>query len=238
MRVGTIVQLFPQARHERAIRAESDVRSLLPVVRRIGFASVAGGTGCTTVATRVAEAIAVRRVGGVLLVDAANAEHRRLGRVSPAVDRVVVPSPVWPGGIGAWRAVSEDLHRRHELTVTDWGRLALPELMTVAEHSHLVCVTTTTELRAFQAAIDAAALLRESGTRALVVASAVRTRAGVAVRRMVASATPSAHLLPHDKNARRATDGRVSAASEYQVMSLAAAIVRASTTSNETVSAA
>lgn len=199
-RIGQLLHLLPSGRHDLAIAAERDLRTPLPVVRRIAFASLAGGTGCSTASTRVTATLATRRTGGVLLVDAADGE-RRGGGNSP---------------------------RTHELTLTDWGVRTLPELSAVAARSHLVCLTTTTERAGVQLALDAAAFLRASGTPSILVASAVRGRPTIGARRMLASSPIPLHLLPHDPTARRPDSTAVSDSSAFALAQLGAAIVRAS----------
>ncbi|MFT3888475.1 MAG: hypothetical protein QM713_09985 [Arachnia sp.] len=198
-RIGQLLHLLPSGRHDRAVAAELDLRVPLPVVRRVAFAALAGGTGCSTAAARVAATLAARRPGGVLLTQAGAEESRR----------------------------GEQPRRTHELTLTDWGVRALPELSAVAAESHLVCLTTTIERVAVQRALDAAAFLQASGTPTILVASALRGRPTVGARRMLASSPIPLHLLPHDPTARRLESTGVSDATAFALAELGAAIVRA-----------
>ena len=81
------------------------------MIRRVAFASLAGGNGCSTVASRIATTLASRRAGGVLLVLAAGEDRRAEqlaaegGRHHSArgIETIALPDPVWPGGIDNWR---------------------------------------------------------------------------------------------------------------------------------------
>lgn len=209
-RIGRALQLLTAERQDRLVAAEQALRSPLPVIRRVAFASLAGGTGCSTVASRIATTLASRRAGGVLLVLAAGEDRRAEqlaaegGRHHSAhgVETIALPDPVWPGGIDNWRMHTEEQHRAHELTLTDWGKLPTVQLFAVAAHSHLVCLTTTAERGAVQRTLDVAAALAEAGTQTLIVASAVRGRARLGVRRMVAGLPTPSQLMPFDSNAR------------------------------------
>lgn len=225
-RFSRVIQLLPSDRQQQALSAERQLQAPLPVARRVAFAALSGGTGCTTAARRVASTIGSRRSARVLWVDSTDAERGDRWEGSAHVDALAVPAPVWPGGIERWRTQCESAQRAHDLTVTDWGVLDLPDLVTVAAHSHVTCVTTTTELLAVRRAVDAAAFLIESGSCTLVVASAVRTRMSPATRRMLASSPAPLMPLPHDYRA-RAVGSPVSGGSSFALTRLGARIMQA-----------
>lgn len=228
-----LFRVLPQALHEQAVTAERQLRAPLPVLRRIAFTSLSGGTGCTSVTIRTAALLAGRRGGRVLHVDASHAECRAEPTVVPHVDTVRVPAPSWPGGLEIWRQHCAELHRRYELTLTDWGVLGLRDLPTVAGHSHLMCLTTTMERIAVQRALDVAAFLRDSGTPTLLVVSAVRGRPTIGARRMLAAVPMPAHFLPYDPNVRRPSTTVVSDRSLLSLAKFGAAIVSTSTYSEQ-----
>lgn len=227
-RPAQILQLAPQRRADAVILAERGLREPLPVIRRIAFASLEHGTGCTTAATRAATVLAVRRSGHVLYVDATTPEHGIPRVLDQRISTDSVPRPVWPQGVAAWRTQCDERHRNYELTLTDWGALGITELQQVAAHSHLLCLTTTTERRAVQQTLDTAAFLRESGTQVLIVASAVREWGTVAERRMISSLPLPTQFLPCDLAARRLDTVVIGSASMLPIIELGAAIIRTS----------
>ncbi|MDQ0642128.1 hypothetical protein [Microbacterium murale] len=201
-RWGRLLQVWPTARHEQAITAERDLRAPLPVVRRIGFASLRGGTGCSTAARGVASTLDGRRRGGVLLLDADEAGS--------------IQSPLSASGTT----------RAPELTLTDWGSIDAARLSTISASSHVLCLTSTTERSAVQQALDAASFVIESGTPTVLVASSVRGKATPAVRRMLASSPVPVFLLPFDRTVRLGEPGARSSASAFALATLGAEIVR------------
>ncbi|MGV2985935.1 hypothetical protein ACNPNP_19765 [Microbacterium sp. AGC85] len=201
-RWGGLLQVWSTARHEQAISAERDLRAPLPVVRRIGFASLRGGTGCSTAARGVASTLDGRRSGGVLLLDAADASPIR--------------SPLSDSGTG----------RAPELTLTDWGSIDAARLSTISASSHVLCLTSTTERPAVQQALDAASSVIASGTPTVLVASSVRGRATPVARRMLASSPVPVFLLPFDRTVRLGEPGARSSASAFALATLSAEIVR------------
>lgn len=219
-RLGLLLQVWPSDRHTRAIDAERALRAPLPVVRRVGFAALRGGTGCSTAATGVAAALTARRDRETLLVDAADDELRSAETPGSRTEVQVVPSPVWPGGIDRWRTHCEERHRAHEITLTDWGTLDPSALSAVAAHSHVLCLATTVERAAVQQALDTASVLIEAGTPTVLVASAVRGWVTPATRRMLASAPVPILTLPHDRGPDR------SGATALALSLLSAEIVR------------
>ncbi len=237
-RLTRMLHLFPQARQDAVIAAEQSLRAPLPVIRRVAFAALSGGSGCSTTSRRAAATLAEHRSRPVLHVFAA--DTTLVATDSPErhrVDTLVVPEPRWPGGVTQWREACDERHREYEITVTDWGRLDLAALAEVAAHSHVVCLTTTAERLAVQHALDTAERLRSAGTPAIIVASAVRGRAGVAERRMIAGVPGDAHLVPFDQHARE-DDDRLSESSHLALMLLGASIVGAGTDQRRSVSAA
>ncbi|WP_028709279.1 hypothetical protein [Propionicicella superfundia] len=238
IRPAHALRLFGQGCQDAAIAAERALRAPLPVIRRIAFVSLAGGTGCTTASTRTAMLLAARRAGGVLHVDATAAERRGERAQDPRVETCVVPAPVWPAGVDAWRGHCDTLHRAHELTITDWGALHLTQMSQVAAYAHVVCLATTTERAAVQRTLDAAAVLQHAGTPTLLVASAVRGRPTIATRRMLASIPIPALLLPFDLTARRIDQAIVGDASALALAQLGAAVVRAATQARAAAGAA
>lgn len=219
-RLRMLTHLWPSDRHLQTISSERALRAPLPVIRRIGFTSLRGGTGCTTASVAVAKLLRSRRSRGVLHVDAT-------GYLTvPAIDdqsNQAVPGPIWPGGEENWQRHSAAAHRQHEITVTDWGAPGLAALTSIAAHSHVVCLATTTERVPVQETLDIATALAADGTPTLIVASAVRGRLTFANRRMLALSPVPIFTLPYD-----ASDGRTPAHA-FAVAALSAEIIRRST---------
>lgn len=224
-----IAQLWDGEHHRRSIDAERTLRSPLPVIRRVGFASLHGGTGCTTAAHAATSMLAGRRDRGVLFVDATG---RTTPSAAPVLGPVTLPAPVWPGGVDAWRERCEPEYREREITITDWGVLGAPELTAVAAHSHVLCLTTGVERLAVQQAVDVAAALIAAGTPTLIVASGLRGRITAAAKRMLASSPIPQVTLPHDRHA------HPSGASTLAASVLGAEIVRLCTAPRHLGSAA
>jgi hypothetical protein len=224
-----IAQLWNGEHHRRSIDAERTLRSPLPVIRRVGFASLHGGTGCTTAAHAATSMLAGRRDRGVLFVDATG---RTTPSAAPVLGPVALPAPVWPGGVEAWREWCEPEYREREITITDWGVLGAPELTAVAAHSHVLCLTTGVERLAVQQAVDVAAALIAAGTPTLIVASGLRGRITAAAKRMLASSPIPQVTLPHDRHA------HPSGASTLAASVLGAEIVRLCTAPRHLGSAA
>lgn len=232
-RAGVLTRLLRSERFSAAVAAEADMRAAMPVTRRIGFASLDGGAGCTTAATRVALTLSSRRTGRLLLVDASDEDPRRPLHDAPAFDTDAAPSPLWPDGIARWNENFEATHRRYELTLTDWGSVSMPALIAVADHSHVLCIATTMERAAVQRALDAASFMQESGTTTFIVASAVRGRATAGAKRMISSLPQPGFALPFDLPLppEREPEGGIASPSPSSLLPLAqlgAAIVRAS----------
>ncbi|KJQ54615.1 hypothetical protein [Microbacterium sp. SA39] len=219
-RLGSLLQVWPAERHEQAIDAERTLRAALPVVRRVGFAALRGGTGCSTAASGVADALTARRDRQTLLVDATDDELRLTENSESRPAAHVVPSPVWPGGVDHWREHCEERHRAHEITLTDWGTLDQSALSAVAAHSHVLCLTTSVERSAVQDTVDTASVLIAGGTPTVIVASAVRGRATPAARRMLSSSPVRTLVLPFDRGGHR------SGATSFALSMLSAEIVR------------
>ena len=212
--LGRMLHVWSAARHESAITAERDLRAPLPVVRKVGFASLNGGTGCSTAARGVAATLSWRRSGDVLLTDRSGA--------LPAI-----PDATAAGAV-----------QRPELTLTDWGATDAARLSSVAGSSHVLCLTMTTERSAVQQALDAASFIADSGTPTVLIASAVRGRASAATKRMLASSPIPIFLLPFDRTVRRSETGAGSSASMFALAALGAEIVRRCARANAEVAAA
>ncbi|MFJ2367741.1 hypothetical protein [Microbacterium sp. NPDC087665] len=196
-RLQMMAQLWGGERHRNSIAAERALRAPLPVIRRVGFASLRGGTGCTTAARAATSMLAGRRDRGVLFVDATG---YRTSSTTPEPEDVTLPAPVWPGGVDTWRQCCDPHYRDREITVTDWGTLGVSELSAVAAHSHVLCLTTGVERLAVQHAVDIAAALTAAGTPTLIVASGLRGRVGAATKRMLASSPVPQVTLPYDRH--------------------------------------
>lgn len=78
--MGRLSSLVDAARPQRVtelVRLDEEIRSPLPLSTRVGFVGVAGGVGCSVAAGLASSALASRRPGRVLAVNASN-EHRSL----------------------------------------------------------------------------------------------------------------------------------------------------------------
>lgn len=219
-----LAQLWSGEHHRHSIDAERTLRAPLPVIRRVGFASLHGGTGCTTAARAATSMLAARRDRGVFFVDATG----HLTSSTPSTpDEAALLAPIWPGGIEKWREQSDPQYRDREITVTDWGALGAAELTAVAAHSHVLCLTTGVERLAVQQAVDVAAALTAAGTPTLIVASGIRGRITAATKRMLASCPLPLVALPHDRHAGPSSVSGI-AASVLAASVLGAEIVRLS----------
>lgn len=74
-RVSSLVDAARPRRVAELIRLDEEIRSPLPLSTRVGVVGVAGGTGCSVAAGLASSALASRRPGRVLAVNASN-EHR------------------------------------------------------------------------------------------------------------------------------------------------------------------
>ncbi|MGO1770853.1 MAG: hypothetical protein ACTHZX_12950 [Microbacterium sp.] len=203
MRGGMIVRGFSAGATEELVRLEERIAAPLPLSRRIAFASLSGGTGCTSTAARVAATLASRRGGRVLGVSAQGrgpsiAHHAGVPRGElPVVD---LGAPVWPGAIEQWWAVTGELLPAHDLVVTDWGALPQSALRGVAEHAHALCLVTSCEHRAIQDAVDVAEAVRVAHRVPVTLAVVeVRQRASAALRSVVRRLPVDHVLVPSDR---------------------------------------
>ena len=237
MMPASVLRLLAPYRQQAAVQAETQLCVPLPVIRRVAFASVAGGAGSSTACVRAAAVIAGRRGERTLLVDATAAERREAPLTSARVDHAAVPVPVWPSGIAAWRQACDRAHRDYEMTLTDWGKLLVQQLAAVAEHSHLVCLATALERTAVQRALDAAAFVQQSGTPVLLIGAALRGRASIAAHRMLAQAPVPSLLLRHERRLLRSASRVGTPKPSIADLQLGAAVVQLSTGFSEAIAA-
>lgn len=202
MRAGLVLRAATDRGGAELASLEEAIRTPLPVSRRIAFASLSGGTGCSTVAARVAATLHTRRNGRVLGVDAQGASPSMAHHAALPADALPVvqlgESP-WPDGIGRWRERTHGLHPGPDVTVTDWGALTPPRMQLVARHSHALCLVAPSERAHLQRALDWAAALREThGTEVVIAAVDLRAPAAPATRVILSRMPVTTVRIPRD----------------------------------------
>lgn len=208
---------------------DSAMRSPVSTSRRITFLAADGGTGTTTLTSTVALALARRRTGPVLALDAAggpSALRTRLGvGDAPALDDVAYGAPVrsladaravtrearpglhlagasdWPPHSSVWTDAAAALGRFFEVVVTDAGRRTPDDAAQLAAESHVTAVVARTDAGAFVAGSALADSLRGKLPGVQVVLVLVGVAPGEPP--FVHSARPGALSVPHDHAAAR-----------------------------------
>lgn len=202
---------------------DAGVRTPLPLCRRIGFVQLAAGSGTSTVAAAVATALAGRRRGMVLAVDASPSPYGLLPRLG------LPPGPAPAGEIraaattaaearaglgraaggchaldlrpgGDWPVAVGPIARFYDIVLTDWG-LRHPgrpgDLDPVLTSSHAVCLVVRAEPGAVAAAAALLpALTGRPGTPPVLVALVAvdpGTRPGRLTRALPVPVVPVGH---------------------------------------------
>lgn len=202
MRAGMIARGFSAGTAEELVRLEERIAAPLPLSRRVAFASLVGGVGCTSTAARVAATLSARRGGRVLGVNAQGtspslAHHAGVPRGElPVLD---LAATAWPGAIEQWWELTAELLPAHDLVVTDWGALGQSALRAVAENAHALVLVAPCERGRIQDAVDVAEAVRVAHRVPVSLAIVeVRQRASAALRSVVRRLPGDAVLVPHD----------------------------------------
>lgn len=170
----------------------------LPLRRRIGVASLAGGAGCSTVAAELGIALAARRPGAVLCVDAQGISPTPLAELGEGIGFDSLGWSNWPAAVAAWWRRLGRRQRDYDLTITDWGATPLERMADVAAHSHALCLVAPAERTAVQRALDLAAVVGERTAVAIAV-NDVHGTAGLATAELVRRLPATAALLRYDR---------------------------------------
>jgi hypothetical protein len=208
---------------------DSDLRAPVGTSRRITFLAADGGAGTTTLAAAVALALAHRRTGPVLALDAAGGPSTlrvRLGVEDvPPLDDVAYGAPVrsladarevtqearpglhlagasdWPPHPSAWTDAAAAVGRFFEVVVTDAGRRSPDDATTLAAESHGTAVVARTDAGSFAAGRVLADTIRAALPQARVELVLVGVAPGEPP--FVHSDRPGSLLVPHDLAAAR-----------------------------------
>lgn len=108
------------------LATDARIRAGLPLSRRIGFVSMAGGSGTTTVVASVAATLAARRTGSVLAVDA-DGGRAGLGRQLIAIQPRRSGDPSGNGAAGPSPAAVDPAERRRTARTAEEARSGLAE---------------------------------------------------------------------------------------------------------------
>lgn len=108
------------------LATDARIRAGLPLSRRIGFVSMAGGSGTTTVVASVAATLAARRSGSVLAVDA-DGGRAGLGRQLIAVQPRRSGDPSGNGSAGPSAAAVDPAERRRTARTAEEARSGLAQ---------------------------------------------------------------------------------------------------------------
>ncbi|MEE6286660.1 hypothetical protein V2J52_03205 [Georgenia sp. MJ173] len=174
--------------------ADAGLRRAVPTSRRIAFLQADGGAGATVTASRLGSALAGRRTGEVLAVDAARG-HGALAAAAgvdapPALGHVALSAAgitrasqarelaprsrtglivVGDGGpVPAtpeeWHAALDRVGRFFDVVLTDWGVRGEDDLRRVAAASHVVAVVARADRGPAERAAALAASVAAEGT--------------------------------------------------------------------------
>ncbi|MEE6281244.1 hypothetical protein [Georgenia sp. MJ170] len=152
--------------------ADAGLRRAVPTSRRIAFLQADGGAGATVTASRLGSALAGRRAGEVLAVDAARgrgalaaaagvdappalghvalsaagitraAQARKLAPRSRTGLIVVGDGGPVPATTDEWHAALDQVGRFFDVVLTDWGVRREDALRDIAAASHVVAVVS------------------------------------------------------------------------------------------------
>ncbi len=192
------------ARAARSSRAEelealaSDIRTPLPVRRRIGFVAVKAGCGASTVVSEVSRGLASHRADKQLVLTGADpSDDRRRWPGKPHTVRRL-PAELWDDPLLHWERACDKDRLSHDLTLTDWGATPLAQLKGIAEHSHSLCFVTPADRNLIQAALDVGTELTKSHHIRLAVVD-VDGLVGPSIQTLVRALPLPTYLLRHDR---------------------------------------
>lgn len=181
---------------------ERAVTTPLPVRRRIGVVALAQHQGCERAAVEVAAMLARLRDQQVLLVRAAShplaaaAAGAGTAADAPGIRSLVISADAGASAVSRWWEQAGDLHRDHELTITDWGARSLEEIVDIASDSHALCLVSNASRDRISAVHDVADAL-EPLVPTVVCAVEDEREAVPATRTLVRRLTVPAALLNH-----------------------------------------
>lgn len=211
----------------RLTTADAELRRAVPTSRRVSILQADGGAGATTATARLGAALAVRRHGEVLLVDAArgggalaaaaglsdppslaHAARRAVGATRAGQLRDLGPrtaSGLLAVGDGAapatradWVPVISGAGRFFDVVLTDWGVRDLPQGREVAASSHAVAVLARADRGPAERGLALAAALAADGAAPVHLVLVDIGGTGGASAAVVADLAPVPVLrLPH-----------------------------------------
>ena len=171
----------------------------LALRRRVGVASLAVGSGCTTIAVELARFLASVRGDRVRFVSAQGESPRpERGLDGTDVEALELGTSEWPADVDAWWRLHRASSDAFDLTVTDWGATPLARIRDLAEHSHVLCLVTPADRANVQRALDVAAAVGKN-TRVVLVAVDVQGVAGLATEKLVDNLPFPSVLVRHDR---------------------------------------
>lgn len=199
----------------------------LPLRRRIGIISLAGGTGCSTITAELACMLASRRSGTVLCVDAQGRSPTPIAGLATQLGIASLGPDAYPAAITAWWKQLAEQQRKYDLTLTDWGVTPLNRIADIAAHSHALCIVTAAERPAIQVALDVATVARAS-TGVVLAVNDVHHTARYATGELVRHLPVPAVLVRHDprRTASLELPRPLSGRTGLRLLRLAAALVR------------
>lgn len=148
------------------------VNTPLPVRRRIGLASLAPGSGTTTVTAALCLMLDRLRLDRILTVTTASPQDPRFALLGDphAVRQFSPGSRSDPRQ--SWSEAAGHTQQQHDLTLTDWGAAPIQKLPMVAGESHALCLVTLATRKAVQQALDCGWALNKQRPVALAVVDA------------------------------------------------------------------
>ncbi|MBP2407315.1 hypothetical protein [Brachybacterium fresconis] len=133
----------------------------MPLSRRVSVLSLAGGVGCSTVATETATLLSRLRQERIRLVSAQGSSPAPRSPAGNDLEFLALPPESWPAAVPAWQALLESHPTRAELTITDWGAAPMDALRPISTGAHAICLVTDASRPGIERAASVARSLRD-----------------------------------------------------------------------------
>lgn len=195
--IWALVQAASGSRVRALERLARQVSTPLPVRRRISLASLVRGCGTTSLTRELTLMLARQRPDRLLVVSTADPGASQLSRLGPAHTVRRLDPECWNDPRGCWNDAVGDAQRIHDLTVTDWGAVPVPQLNHVAADSHALCLVAPADRAVLQSTLDYAAELHKQLPVLMAVVD-VRGVVGPSIGPLVRHLPTRAVLLRHD----------------------------------------